>query len=452
MQLSACGEMVTRIAPTGARGPSCSPGPVVGTEAEHWTDYDRAMPYGDSDVTFDPNDAPVATEQMRHLEGFGLPAQQTVSTAATQYLHGDLIRSTMLTTGQGGTAVTAVSYTAFGEVIGTAPDTRYQYAGGWGYESDLLILEGAPGTTPITLQHVGFRWYDPSIGRFIQRDPIGLAGGLNTYAYTDANPTDSVDPAGLDRWIVWDPPHVYIVVWDPIERRWKRIDFVPRPGVTLWGPGEVLIGDATRPSGRRIGSSASDDAALLDFARNLRNHYRLHYNILGFNCIWFTSILKDYPQGPPKGTGRAGSRGRPWVCFVSGTLIWTDDGPMAIDSLTVGARVQSRATQDDRMSLERVSCVSRSVATELVAIELACETIRCTPGHPFWVISEGWTRACELTPGDALLSRDGGEVRVHLVKREDWAPPAPVLNLTVEGAHTYFVGQSSVLVHNKGHW
>jgi len=78
--------------------------------AEHWTDYDIPMPYGDFDVTLDPNDAPVAGEQMRYLEGFGLPAQQTVSTSATQYLHGDLIDSTMLTTGQGGTAVSAVLF------------------------------------------------------------------------------------------------------------------------------------------------------------------------------------------------------------------------------------------------------------------------------------------------------------------------------------------------------
>ena len=164
------------------------------------------MPYGDFDVTLDGQNNPVETEQMRYLEGFGLPAQQTVSTGATQYLHGDLIRSTMLTTGQGGTAVSAVSYTAFGEVIGTAPDTRYQYAGGWGYETagfgddpGLLVLEGATGTTPITLMHVGHRWYDPSIGRFIQRDPIGIAGGLNVYAYVDAEPLSAIDPDGLQR-------------------------------------------------------------------------------------------------------------------------------------------------------------------------------------------------------------------------------------------------------------
>jgi len=42
-----------------------------------------------------------------------------------------------------------------------------------------------------------FRDYDPSIGRYIESDPIGLAGGVNTYSYVLNNPLYWTDSEGL---------------------------------------------------------------------------------------------------------------------------------------------------------------------------------------------------------------------------------------------------------------
>lgn len=58
--------------------------------------------------------------------------------------------------------------------------------------------QGYTGDVQSGLTLFGMRYYNPQSGRWLTRDPIGYAGGMNLYAYCDGDPVNNSDPSGLD--------------------------------------------------------------------------------------------------------------------------------------------------------------------------------------------------------------------------------------------------------------
>ena len=60
-------------------------------------------------------------------------------------------------------------------------------------------FQGREWSAATGLVNFRMRWYDAETGRWLSKDPIGLSGGLNLYAFCGGDPMSFIDPGGLDK-------------------------------------------------------------------------------------------------------------------------------------------------------------------------------------------------------------------------------------------------------------
>lgn len=126
--------------------------------------------------------------QRRYVHGSGMDEPivwyEGSGTSDRRWLHQDQLGSVVAASNSSGALIGSPNtYDEYG-VPGSSNVGRFQYTG------QTWVAE-------VALYHYKARVYAPSIGRFLQPDPIGYDAGMNLYGYVGNDPTNFTDPLGL---------------------------------------------------------------------------------------------------------------------------------------------------------------------------------------------------------------------------------------------------------------
>lgn len=154
--------------------------------------------------------------------------------------------------------------------------------------------------------------------------------------------------------------------------------------------------------------------------------------------------INDNPF-PSNGPGAAMGAGAMYECFAAGTLVWKQSGPTPIEQIRIGDMVLAQHPTTGELAYRAVIDATVSASAPVVCVKMPQEEFVATRGHRFWVEGTGWLMAKEL-PTTATLHSLAGGLKVESVEPTD---QIDCYNLVVDDFHTFVIGKSQILVHDK---
>ena len=254
------------------------------------------------------------------------------------------------------------------------------------------------------------RYYDPVRGRFLSEDPAGFAAGdPNLYRYVGDDPVDLTDPSGMFIDTVLDAGFVGMDLWNLATGSRKDV------GANLAALGLDVLGLAIPfvtglGAASRLARGADEAVSLADTG--------LHY-------------LDDLARAA--------------CSFSADTPVATPEGEVPISGIEVGDLVLAWDEASGTLVERKVTAVLPHPDDEIARLTLDDGEVTTTPDHPFLTLERGWVEAGRLWPGAHVKTADGVAM-VESVAVERYQ--GTLWDLTVEGAHTFFVGSGEWLVHN----
>ncbi|MBC7573425.1 MAG: RHS domain-containing protein, partial [Herminiimonas sp.] len=113
------------------------------------------------------------------------------------YLQNDHLGATEAVSNAAGQVIWRAAYGAYGNIIKSSASENPAPTSGSSRFRLNLRLPGQYEDAETGLYYNDHRYYDPRTGRYLTPDPLGLRGGINSYAYVANNPLKYTDPSGL---------------------------------------------------------------------------------------------------------------------------------------------------------------------------------------------------------------------------------------------------------------
>ncbi|MEZ4854293.1 polymorphic toxin-type HINT domain-containing protein, partial [Flavobacterium sp.] len=134
-------------------------------------------------------------------------------------------------------------------------------------------------------------------------------------------------------------------------------------------------------------------------------------------------------------------------CFLAGTLVKTESGLVAIETIKTGTKVLSFNFETQKTEYQTVVQTFSNYAEKYLALHTEKDVLKVTGAHLFYVPKENkWIAASQLKLDMQLIDAQQNLVAIKklVIIKED----VPTYNLEVAQNHNYYAGEDEILTHN----
>jgi RHS repeat-associated protein len=321
-------------------------------------------------------------------------------------------------------------YDEFGNPVEGQEKSRYGWLGG----------EQRSGEALGDVILMGVRLYSPSLGRFLQVDPVS-GGNATAYDYCSGDPVNCTDLDGNWGWKKF---------FKKVAKVAEYASYIPGPIGTIAG---VVSAGAYAATGNwrkaaEVGLSAA--ANLVGAGGAVKAGFAAYRGIRAASRARRAASFAGKRWRAARNWGRSRCNS-----FDPETPVVMADGTVrAIADIQLGDYVLSADPRTGLRAPQPVLDVIVGTGTKhLVGIDLDPtdpDELIATAGHPMWAQGRGWVDAEDIAVGDRVLAAGQRATAVAAVRDLGQVPDQEVYNLNVANLHTFFtvVDSAPLLVHN----